>query len=135
MSVSATQSTQSVLLAVADYLGKPQQFLTVADARAELKRTLELASQSSVVLTTNGEPSAAIVSFETLEAMRGALMQMLVREMEHSFQLTLAQAESEPGAEPTSDAELEALVRESVRKSRRKTIKPGKPKSARTSRR
>jgi len=135
MSVSATQSTRSVLLAVADYLGKPQQFLTVADARAELKRTLELASQSSVVLTTNGEPSAAIVSFETLEAMRGALMQMLLREMEQSFQLTLAQVASEPGGEPTSEAELESLVRESVRKSRRKTIKPGKPKSARTSRR
>jgi antitoxin (DNA-binding transcriptional repressor) of toxin-antitoxin stability system len=123
MSVSATQSTQSVLLAVADYLGRPQRFLTVADARAELKRTLELASQSSVVLTTNGEPSAAIVSFETLEAVRSALVQMLVREMEHSFQQTLAQVESEPAGEPTSEEELEALVRESVRKARRKAAK------------
>jgi PHD/YefM family antitoxin component YafN of YafNO toxin-antitoxin module len=132
MSVSVAQSTQSVLLAVADYLGKPQRFLTVADARAELKRTLELASQSSVVLTTNGAPSAAIVSFETLEAMRSALMQILVREIEQSFQLTLAQVASEPGGEPTSEAELEALVRESVRKARRKTAKP---KSARIRRR
>jgi hypothetical protein len=132
MSFSATQSTQSVLLAVADYLGKPQRFLTVADARAELKRTLELASQSSVVLTTNGEPSAAIVSFETLEAMRSALMQILVKEIEQSFQLTLAQIASEPGGEPTNEAELESLVRESVRKARRKTAKP---KSARTRRR
>ncbi len=132
MTFSATQSTQSVLLAVADYLGKPQRFLTVADARAELKRTLELASQSSVVLTTNGAPSAAIVSFETLEAMRSALMQMMVREMEHSFQSTLAQAESEKGGKPTSEAELETLVRESVRGARRKTVKT---KGARTSRR
>ncbi len=127
MSVSDAQPMQSVLLAVAGYLGKPQRFLTVAEARAELKQTLELASQSSVVLTTNGIPSAAIVSFEALEAMRRALMQILVREMEESFQLTLAQVESEPSGKPTSEAELESLVRESVRKSRRKIIKPGKP--------
>ncbi len=127
MSVSDAQSTQSVLLAVADYLGKPQRFLTVAEARAELKRTLELASQGSVVLTTYGIPSAAIVSFETLEVMRNALMQMLVREMEQSFQSTTAQVASEPSGKPTSETELESLVRESVRKSRRKTIGPGKP--------
>jgi hypothetical protein len=37
------------------------------------------------VLTNNGEPQAAIVPFETLEAMHGALLQLLVSEIQGSF--------------------------------------------------
>ena len=57
---------------VARYLNRPQQFVVVADARAELKRTLERAEKSSVVLTSNGKPTAALVPFSTLESIRDA---------------------------------------------------------------
>ena len=43
------------------------------DARAEMRRTLELAAKGSVVLTTHGQPAAAVVPFATLEDMRRAL--------------------------------------------------------------
>ena len=50
----------AALLRVASYLGRPQQFMAIADARAEMRRTLELAAKGSVVLTTHGEPAAAL---------------------------------------------------------------------------
>ena len=72
-----------------------------------------------MVLTTNGEPAAALVSFATLEAMRGALRHLLVEAMEASFAQVQAQVVSAPQAEPTSEAELEALVDDVVRRARR----------------
>jgi antitoxin (DNA-binding transcriptional repressor) of toxin-antitoxin stability system len=62
----------AALLRVASYLGRPQQFMAIADARAEMRRTLELAAKGSVVLTTHGEPAAAVVPFTTLEDICGA---------------------------------------------------------------
>jgi hypothetical protein len=53
------------VLRIADYLSKPQKFMPVAEACAEMKRTLERAKKSSVVLTAHGAPKAAIVDFET----------------------------------------------------------------------
>ena len=53
----------AALLRVASYLGRPQQFMAIADARAKMRRTLELAAKGSVVLTTHGEPAAAVVPF------------------------------------------------------------------------
>jgi hypothetical protein len=69
--------------------------------------------------TINGEPVAALVSFATLEAMRGALRHALVGMMEASFTQVQAQVASAPPAEPTSEAELEALVDDVVRRARR----------------
>ena len=45
-----------------------------AEARAEMRRTLEMVAKGSVVLTTHGEPEAAVVPFTTLEDMRCALL-------------------------------------------------------------
>lgn len=73
----------AALLRVASYLGRPQQFM--AHARAEMRRTLELAAKGSVVLTTHGEPAAAVVPFTTLEDMRRALLHLLVAEIETTF--------------------------------------------------
>lgn len=56
----------TALLRVAVYLSRPQRFMAIADARAEMRRTLELAAKGSVVLTTHGEPEAAVVPFTTL---------------------------------------------------------------------
>ena len=75
----------AALLRVASYLGRPQQFIAIADARAEMRRTLELAAKGSVVLTTHGEPAAAVVPFATLEDMRRALLHLLVAEIEATF--------------------------------------------------
>lgn len=109
------------LLQVADYLSRPQQFLAVAEARSGLRQALEEASEHSVVLTNNGQPQAAIVPFETLEAMRGALLQLLVGEMRISFeglqrQVAAQSANGSPRPETTTEAELEALVRRARRK-------------------
>ena len=114
----------SALLRVADYLSRPQQFITVADARAAFRRTLEMARQASVVLTTNGEPAVALVPFATLEAMRGALLHLLVDEMDTSFTRLQAQVTSEPRADATNDEELDALVDAAVQRGRRQSSPP-----------
>lgn len=111
----------SALLRIAAYLSQPQQFMAVADARAEMRRTLEMATKGSVVLTTHGEPEAAVVPFTTLEDMRRALMQLLVSEMEASFARTQEQAGvNAEDAVATSDEELESLIGETLRAARRK---------------
>ncbi len=124
---SHSQSPAIALKEVADYLSRPQQFLAVGEARAELRQTLEEATRRSVVLTNNGLPQAAIVRFETLEAIRSALLQLLVGQMEASFeqlqQKLLLEAETEPPA-PLSEAELESLVQQARRS--RKSRKPAK---------
>jgi len=56
-----TDDKAAALLRVASYFGRPQSFIPVAGASAEMRRTLELASKGSVVLTTHGEPVAAVV--------------------------------------------------------------------------
>jgi hypothetical protein len=122
MSQSPTQPTDSyttTLLRVAEYLSRPQQFVAVAEAHAAFRHTLDMVHQASVILTTNGEPAGALVSFATLEAVRGALQHLLVEAMDTSFTQVQAQVASTPHAEPTSEAELEALVDDVVRRARR----------------
>ena len=124
MPQSPTQPTDphtTTLLRVAEYLSRSPQFVAVAEAQAAFRHTLEMAHQASVVLTTNGEPAAALVPFATLEAMRGALRHLLVEAMEASFAQVQAQVASTPQAEPTSEAELEALVDDVVRRARRQS--------------
>lgn len=112
----------SMLARVAEYLSRPQQFVAVAEARAAWRHTLDRAQEASVVLTTNGEPAAAIVPFATLEAIRGALLQLLAQEMETSFGRLQAQVSSEPRGESTSETELEALVSDVVQHSRKTAV-------------
>jgi hypothetical protein len=113
------ESPASVLLRVAEYLSRPPHFLAVAEARATFRRTLELVHQASVVLTTNGEPAAALVPFATLEAMRGALLHLLVREMEASFAQMQSQIACESQhAAPPGDEELDSLLAEALRRAR-----------------
>src|SRR5215210_96310 len=129
---TAADERAAALLRVAAYLSRPQKFMAVGEARAELRRTLELAEEGSVVLTTHGEPEAAVVPFATLEDMRRALMQLLVSEMETSF----ARAQERAGAgredaPATSDEELESLVGEAIRTARRKARTSPKRKASR----
>jgi len=120
-SSSITDDRAAALLRVAAYLSQPQKFMAVGEARAEMRRTLEMAEKGSVVLTTHGEPEAAVVPFATLEDMRRALMQLLVSEMEASFTRTQERARAEVADTPeTSEEELESLVGEAVRTARRK---------------
>lgn len=119
MSQSPTPPTApyiTTLLRVVEYLGRPAQFVAIAEVQAAFDHTLDMAHQASVVLTTHGVPAAALVSFATLEAMRGALRPLLVEAMEASFTQAQAQAASAPYVEPTSEVELEALVAEVVRR-------------------
>jgi antitoxin (DNA-binding transcriptional repressor) of toxin-antitoxin stability system len=131
-SSSVADERAAALLRVASYLSRPQQFMAVADARAELRRTLEMAEKGSVVLTTHGEPEAAVVPFATLEDMRRAFMQLLVSEMEASFARTRERARaSREDAPATSEEELETLVREAIRRARRKARTSPKRKASR----
>jgi prevent-host-death family protein len=107
-----------MLVRIADYLSRPQQFIAVAEARAALRHTLDRAQEASVVLTNKGEPAAVIVPFTTLEAMRGALLHLLAQEMETSFRQLQTQVSSEPRGESTSESELETLVSDAVQRSR-----------------
>ena len=123
--VEPTESYTSTLARVADYLSRPQQFVAVAEARAALRQTLDRVQEASVVLTTNGEPAAAIVPFTTLEAMRGALLHLLAQEMETSFMRLQEQVSHEPRGEATSETELETLVSDAVQRSRATSVSDG----------
>src|SRR3989440_6242546 len=119
-----THDKAATLLRVAAYLGRPQNFISVADARAEMRRTLELVAKGSVVLTTHGEPAAAVVAFTTLEDMRRALLHLLVDEMGASFVRSQERARSQKRDVPTtSDEELEVLVGEAVKSARKRNGK------------
>ncbi len=109
----------AALLRVASYLGRPQKFMAVADARAEMRRTLEMVAKGSVVLTTHGEPEAAVVAFTTLEDMRCALLHLLVEEMGSSFARSQKSVRSQREHVPTltsSEEETEKLVGEVLRR-------------------
>src|SRR5213592_1232973 len=109
---ATTEDKTAALLRVASYLGRPQKFMPVGDARAEMRRTLELAAKGSVVLTTHGEP-AAVVPFTTLEDMRRALSHLLVEEIGSSFERSQERARSQSRDVPaTSEEELQSLVGE-----------------------
>ena len=121
---TSTDDKAAALLRVASYLGRPQKFMAVADARAEMRRTLELAAKGSVVLTTHGEPEAAVVPFATLEDMRRALLHLLVAEMETTFARVQERVKSGPVEAPTSeDEEMETLVGGALRGARRHSRK------------
>lgn len=119
-----TDDKAATLMRVASYLGRPQKFMPVGDARAEMRRTLELVAKGSVVLTTHGEPAAAVVPFTTLEDMRRALLHLLVEEMGASFERSQERAGSPKRNVPaTNQEELEALVGDAVKKVRRRNGK------------
>jgi len=129
---AATDERAAALLRVAAYLSRPQKFMAVGEARAEMRRTLEMAEEGSVVLTTHGEPEAALVPFATLEDMRRALMQLLVSEMEASFARARERVREEGvDAEATDEEELGSLVGEAVRTARRSARTPPKRKASR----
>lgn len=128
----ATDERAAALLRVATYLSQPQQFMAVADARAGMRRTLEMAEKGSVILTTHGAPEAVVVPFATLEDMRRALMQLLVSEMEASFARTQDRARTDgEEALATSDEELEKLVGKTIRTARHKARTSPKRKASR----
>ena len=109
----------AALLRVAAYLGRPQKFMAVGDARAEMRRTLELAAKGSVILTTHGEPAAAVVPFTTLEDMRHALLDLLVAEMETTFARRLERVKARR-VKVSSEDEIETLVGQALRRARRR---------------
>jgi len=122
----------AALLRVASYLGRPQKFMPVADARAEMRRTLGLVAKGSVVLTMHGEPEAAVVPFTTLEDMRRALPHLLIEEMGSSLTRSKERARSQrQDIVTSSEEELETLVGEAVKKARRRNSKSSRKASRR----
>jgi antitoxin (DNA-binding transcriptional repressor) of toxin-antitoxin stability system len=122
MKEEGTTERAKALLRVASYLGRPQKFMPVGNARAEMRRTLELVAKGSVVLTTHGEPAAAVVPFTTLEDMRRALLHLLVEEMGATFERSQENARRRDVL-ATNEEELEALVRQAVKKARKRGAK------------
>jgi PHD/YefM family antitoxin component YafN of YafNO toxin-antitoxin module len=130
--LSPSDDKAAALLRVASYLGRPQKFMPVAEARAEMRRTMELVSKGSVVLTMHGEPEAAVVPFTTLEDMRRALLHLLIEEMSTSLAQSKKRARSQRRAAlMTNEEELETLVGEAVKKARRRNLKPSRKSSRR----
>jgi hypothetical protein len=58
--VAVINHDADAVLRIAEYLSRPQKFMPVAEARAEMKRTLEMAEKGSVVLTAHSEPQVTI---------------------------------------------------------------------------
>lgn len=102
--------------------------MAVADARAEMRRTLELANKGSVVLTAHGEPEAAVVPFTTLEDMRRALLHLLVEEIETSFERSRKRLghEGMPVLDEEGSKEIAREVGEILRRARRRSSKPAR---------
>ena len=126
-------SSAAHLLLVADYLSRPQQFLAVAEARSGLRQAMDDANKQSVVLTNNGQPQAAIVPFQALEAMRSALLQLLVGGMQVSFERLQQDVAAQPAngqhqPETTTEAELESLVKQARRKQAKSDSTKGRKK-------
>lgn len=120
-SSSVSDERAASLLRVAAYLSQPQRFMAVADARAEMRRTLKMAEKGIVILTTHGEPEAAVVPFDTLEDIRRALMQLLASAMEASFASARERARSDiEVASATGEEELDLLIGEAIRTGRRR---------------
>ena len=117
--MSTKDNNAAALLRVATYLSRPQKFMAVAEARSEMRRTLEMAEKGSVVLTTHGEPEAAVVPFETLEDMRRALLHLLVTEIEQSYAQLQSATQHDEATLETSEEELESLAGEASREARR----------------
>jgi len=124
-----SDSKAAALLRVASYLGRPQKFMAVGEARAEMRRTLELVTKGSVVLTTHGEPEAAVVPFTTLEDMRRALLHLLVEEMGSSFARSGERLRPQRKDATASEEELETLVGEALKKSRRRNGRSSRKQS------
>ena len=84
------------------------------------------------MVTTHGEPQAAIVDFETFEAVRGAVTHLLLAEMEASFTRTqeAVRRQSERGVQ-TSEDELEKLVREVLHMARKERSRAATKKKRR----
>src|SRR5437016_1859667 len=121
---ASTDENTAALLRVASYLGRPSKFMPIADARAEMRRTLELAAKGSVVLTTHGQPAAAVVPFTTIEDMRRARLHLLVEEMGSTFERFQERARSQKRDVPaTREEELEAFVGEAVKRARKRNDK------------
>jgi antitoxin (DNA-binding transcriptional repressor) of toxin-antitoxin stability system len=128
--LSNSNDKAAALLRVASYLGRPQKFMAVGDARAEMRRTLALAAKGSVVLTTHGEPEAAVVPFATLEDMRRALLHLLVEEMGSSFALSRERLQPQrKDALASSEEELKTLVGEALKKARRRNVRSSRKQS------
>jgi antitoxin (DNA-binding transcriptional repressor) of toxin-antitoxin stability system len=93
--------------------------MAVADARAELRRTLELAENGSVVLTNHGEPEAALIPFATIEDMRRALLQLLLTQLDADFKLSALQTDASKEASAlATERELDALIADAIREGR-----------------
>jgi antitoxin (DNA-binding transcriptional repressor) of toxin-antitoxin stability system len=124
--LTSADDRTAALLRVATYLGRPQKFMAVEDARAEMRRSLEMVAKEIVILTTHGEPEAAVVPFTTLEDMRCALLHLLVAGMGASLARSQKSVRSKRQDVPTStfsEEELEKLVGEVVRGARRRNGK------------
>jgi prevent-host-death family protein len=111
---------REALLRTAQYFGQPQHYLPVTQARAQIKDAIESVAEGSVVLTQHGRPEAVLVPFEIVETMRSAVTQVLLSELERSWEYAgeVARSRSAEAVE-TSDDELDDLVDSAVRKARR----------------
>jgi prevent-host-death family protein len=111
---------RAALLRMAEYFGQPQHYLPVTQARAQIKDAIDSVADGSVVLTQHGRPEAVLVPFEIAETMRSAVTQVLLLEIESSWEHAgrVARARSAEAIE-TSDDELAELVDSAVREARK----------------
>jgi prevent-host-death family protein len=115
-----TGNDRDPLIEAAEYLGRQATYMPISTARANIKAVLEHVEEGSVVLTAHGRPHAAIVSYETLEILRGALIRFLVGAIGDSWDDAVKQARALPGeGGDVSEEDIDAFAAGAVREARR----------------
>lgn len=112
------------LLEVAKYFGVPQEFLSVKEARSHFRDAVDAADERSVVLTSHGEPQAALISYQRYESMRQAVIGLLVDALDVSWEATRERARQRAAeAMPSTEDEIEEIVGKSIGQARARRAK------------
>lgn len=120
------------LLEVAKYFGNPQEFLSVGEARSHFRDAVDTAEERSVVLTSHGEPQAALISYHRFETVRQAVIGLLVDALDMSWEATRDRARKRTAeALPTTEEEVEDMVADSIGRARSRRAKAVRSKGSR----
>ncbi len=112
------------LLELARYFATTQEFLSVKEARSHFRDTVDTVDVRSVVLTSRGEPQAALIPHKRFESVRQAVIGLLVDALDLSWEATQDRARKRTAeAMPTTEEDVEDLASDSIGRARSRRAK------------
>lgn len=94
------------------------------EARSHFRDAVDAADERSVVLTSHGEPQAALISYQRYESMRQAVIGLLVDALDVSWEATRERARQRAAeAMPSTEDEIEEIVGKSIGQARARRAK------------